>query len=169
MSTPNQMIVLYVDQNPDNCEMMSALLGMHDVNVVCVHRIAEALDFAASAVADLYLIASRFEDGSAPDLCRKLRHLDAKTPIVFYSGDAYQSDRYAAFAAGATAFVTKPNVETIGQTVLDLINDRGARLFGQTERENLAAYFPASPNPQFECAIMAAGEDSSGIRAAKHA
>jgi DNA-binding response OmpR family regulator len=47
-------------------------------------------------------------DITGDDLCRKLREFDRLTPILFYSGAAYESDKARAMAAGAQGYVVKP-------------------------------------------------------------
>jgi DNA-binding response OmpR family regulator len=46
--------------------------------------------------------------GSGIDLCKKLREVDSTTPILFYSGAVYDSDKQEAFASGAQGYLTKP-------------------------------------------------------------
>ena len=46
--------------------------------------------------------------GSGIDLCKKLREFDTWTPILFYSGAAYERDKQQAFAAGAQGYLVKP-------------------------------------------------------------
>lgn len=55
------------------------------------------------------------------ELCKQIREFDSVTPILFYSGAAYDTDKEKGIAAGANAYVTKPNVEGLIQTILDLI------------------------------------------------
>ena len=45
------------------------------------------------------------------ELCRRMRHLDPHTPILFFSGAAYETDRQRGIDAGANAYVVKPDVE----------------------------------------------------------
>ena len=45
---------------------------------------------------------------SGPDLTRKFREVDIKTPILFYSGAAYEIDKQEAFHAGAQGYLVKP-------------------------------------------------------------
>jgi DNA-binding response OmpR family regulator len=51
------------------------------------------------------------------DLCKKLREFNPRTPILFYSGAAYESDKQQAFTAGAQGYLVKPvdNDELIEQ------------------------------------------------------
>jgi len=53
-----------------------------------------------------------------------LRKFDNDTPILFYSGAAYEQDKRAALAAGAQAYLTKPaDNEKLVEEVSRLIED----------------------------------------------
>jgi DNA-binding response OmpR family regulator len=57
---------------------------------------------------DLYLLDNWLPGMTGDDLCRKLCELDPITPVLFYSGAAYDSDKARAMAAGAQGYVVKP-------------------------------------------------------------
>jgi DNA-binding response OmpR family regulator len=54
------------------------------------------------------VIDNWLHEGSGIELCKKLRELDPGTPILFYSGAAFDRDKQEAFASGAQAYLTKP-------------------------------------------------------------
>jgi DNA-binding response OmpR family regulator len=57
----------------------------------------------------LYLSATDVRDLKGGEaLCQSVREFDSVTPILFYSGAAYESDKGRALAAGAQGYVTKP-------------------------------------------------------------
>lgn len=117
----NRPRVLYADDNEDSCLMLRTLLGFSDIDVLAAHSVKEAFDLAQNANFDLYLLDGRFPDGSGFELCQKLRRFAPQTPIVFYSGDAYESDKQKGFAAGADGYLTKPDSETIAATIFQLV------------------------------------------------
>ncbi len=45
---------------------------------------------------------------SGTALTKKLREFDIKTPILFYSGAAYETDKEAARLSGAQGYLVKP-------------------------------------------------------------
>lgn len=45
---------------------------------------------------------------SGQELPTEIRKFDKSTPILFYSGAAYESDKQAARDAGAQGYLTKP-------------------------------------------------------------
>jgi len=58
------------------------------------------------------------------DLCRVLNQLTPGVPCIFYSGDAYEIQRQEALAAGAHAYIPKPDVEALIETVHKLLSER---------------------------------------------
>lgn len=114
--------ILCVDDDPDACEMLTALLVAYGISATCVESGPEALLAINEKSFDLYVL-----DGWLPyldgfELCRQIRQVDAKTPIVFYSGAAYDADRQKGMAAGANAYIAKPNVEGLISTMSSLLD-----------------------------------------------
>ncbi|HEX8735645.1 MAG TPA: response regulator [Pyrinomonadaceae bacterium] len=122
MKFPNRHRVLYAEDNEDACFMLSALLGFSGIDILFAHTIKEAFQEARGKHFDLYLLGSGFSDGSDLELCRQLREFNPRTPIVFYSNDAYEIDRQEGLAAGAHAYLVKPEIDTVIPTILRLIS-----------------------------------------------
>ncbi len=74
----------------------------------------------------MYLLDSRFPEGSGLDLCRQLHEFNPQIPIVFYSGNAYEADKAKGFAAGADAYLVKPDSEGIAPAIFQLVKSRSA-------------------------------------------
>jgi len=113
--------VLYVDDDLDACEMLNALLTLCQIDVACAKSAAEAWPKIQSERFDLFILDGWLPELDGYEFCRKIREGDSRTPILFYSGAAYDTDKDKAFAAGASAFVSKPDVEGLIETMLDLI------------------------------------------------
>ena len=109
--------ILYVDDHEDSAEMIKLLLSPMDYVVTAAHTAAEALRLAQTEKFDLYVLDKRLPDGSGLELCQKLSALTPEIPCIFYSGDAYEIHRQQAAAAGADAYVPKPHVEQLIETV----------------------------------------------------
>src|SRR6267154_949850 len=80
----------------------------NNYKVVAVDNCDHALMQARSNLFYLYLIDNWMSGCSGIDLCKKLREFDSRTPILFYSGAAYERDKQQAFAAGAQGYLVKP-------------------------------------------------------------
>lgn len=121
MKVTNRVRILYAEDNEDDCFMLSTMLGFSGIDVLSAHTVKEAFQEAQSEHFDVYLLDSRFPDGSGLELCRQLREFNPQTPVVFYSGDAYEADRQKGLAAGAQAYLVKPEIDTIIPTLLQLV------------------------------------------------
>ncbi|MEO6589006.1 MAG: response regulator [Pyrinomonadaceae bacterium] len=120
MKTHNYVRVLYADDNDDDRLMISIMLGFSDIKVTGANTVAEAWRLARTERFDLYLLDSRFSDGSGLDLCRRLCEHAPRTPILFYSGNAYEADKQEGLAAGANEYLVKPDFEDLAPTILRL-------------------------------------------------
>src|SRR6476620_6361849 len=113
--------VLSVDDDADAAEILGLLMTSHQVEVTSVRSGAEALAKIKSNYFDLYLLDVWLPFFDGFELCRQIREFDSKTPILFYSGAAYDTDKQKAFAAWATGYVTEPDGEDLIDTMLGLI------------------------------------------------
>lgn len=128
MNLTKRLSVLYVEDNEDSGYMLSILLGFFGIDVSLVRSVKEAFQSAQNKHFDLYLLASRFPEGSGLELCQKLRELKPQTPIVFYSGDAYESDKQKGLTAGANAYLIKPEVDKVVPTIFNLVKQNFEKL-----------------------------------------
>ena len=102
MITP-QPRILCVEDHDDTCLLLSALLGGSGYEVKHAGSVGEALGVARAEHFDLFVLDSRYPDGSGDELCRQLRQVRPRTPVIFYSGAAPAEDRARALGAGASA------------------------------------------------------------------
>ena len=100
--------ILYVEDDQDTRELVALMLAGSNYQVVPAENHDDALLLARANQFDLYLIDNWMSGGSGIDLCKKLREFNPWTPILFYSGVAYESDKQQAFAAGAQGYLVKP-------------------------------------------------------------
>jgi CheY-like chemotaxis protein len=128
MKDLQRLNILYAEDNEDERFMLNALLGFSDIDVIFAGGTAEAFQLAHHTNFDLYLLDSRFPVGSGLELCRQLRHFAPHTPIVFYSGDAHQNDMQKGLAAGADAYITKPDSDNIATTLFSLVRNHRNRI-----------------------------------------
>lgn len=111
-----------MEDDADTREFISILLKTENYQVVLAANYSEALLLARVMRFDLYIMDNWMPGGSGIDLCKKLRGFDATTPIIFYSGAAYDSDKREAFACGAQVYLTKPvDNDTLIETVAHLL------------------------------------------------
>lgn len=133
----NHLRVLCADTD-DTCDLLSLMLGLSDIAVESAQTVAGAWRLAQSKSFDLYLLETRLPDGNGFDLCRRLREFAPRTPVIFYSCEAYPTDRQKGLAAGATAYLVKPYFDDLAAAIFKVIADTeksGAKfspLFGST-------------------------------------
>lgn len=121
---PTKRRILCVDDDEDTCFMLTYLLGQENYEVTTTKTVSEALQLAQNESFNLYILDEWFPREAGLGLCRKVREFDPQTPIIFYSGAAFDSDREEALYAGAQAFVAKPYVEELIETVHRLLADK---------------------------------------------
>ena len=118
---PAKCRILCIDDHEDTSEMLKLLLGEEDYVVTTAATVQQALSLAASEEFDLYVLDKRLPDGSGIELCTKLNKITPQVPCVFYTGDAYEIHRVEAFAAGADAYVAKPDIEGLIENINKLL------------------------------------------------
>ena len=116
--------ILYVDDHEDSAEMFRLMLSGEDFKVQIAQSVQEAMSKALAEEFDLYVLDKRLPDGSGTDLCRMLNSTCPGVPCIFYTGDTYEVHRLEAMAAGARAYVPKPDVEALIETVHRLMAER---------------------------------------------
>jgi len=116
--------ILYVDDHEDSSEMFRLLLSDSEYEVHTARTVKEAMQLARTHEFDLYVLDKRLPDGSGMELCRLLNQLSPGVPCIFYTGDAYEINRQEAMAAGADAYIPKPDVEALIDAVYKLLSER---------------------------------------------
>lgn len=127
--TPN---VLYVEDDADTRELMALLLQTEGYQVVLAESCEEALLLARVMRFDLIIMDNWMPGGSGVELCQKLREFDPTTPVIFYSGAAYERDKHEALVSGAQAYLTKP-------TDNDILIETVARLIAEGRKTDMPA------------------------------
>lgn len=116
--------ILYVDDHDDSAEMLKLVLADADYEVDSARTVDQALAMASTTVFDLYVVDKRLPDGSGLELIKQLEKLTPGIPSIVYTGDVYEVHREQAMAAGAHAFVCKPDIETLIKTVHNFLSER---------------------------------------------
>jgi two-component system response regulator ResD len=101
--------------------MLQMLLSEENYKVHTAATVDEACRMAADTEYDLYVLDKRLPDGTGVELCERLMVINPSVPCIFYTGDAYEIHRREAFAAGAAAFVAKPDIEGLINAVHQLL------------------------------------------------
>jgi DNA-binding response OmpR family regulator len=101
--------VLCAEPHEDTCRLVTILLERQGHEVVSAQTIEECVRLAGARGFDLYMLDDDYIDGTAIQLCKRLREMTPGTPILFFSAQAFARDREMALEAGAHAYLTKPD------------------------------------------------------------
>jgi DNA-binding response OmpR family regulator len=110
-----------VDDHHDTSEMLELLLSKEDYAVETAGTMEAACRLAQQKQFDLYVLDRRLPDATGMELCQRLQELTPGVPCIFYSGDAYELHRREAIAAGAAAYVAKPDIDGLIDAVQKLL------------------------------------------------
>ena len=109
--------VLCVDDDEDSRVMLTTLLKLALIDAKAVGTGAEALSSIQAEPFDLYMLDSRLPDVDGFELCRRMRAIDRNTPILFFSGAAFEADKKKGIEAGANAYVIKPDLDGLVSSI----------------------------------------------------
>jgi len=116
--------ILYAEDDADTRELVTVVLKRQNCQVIATESYDEALRLARAEHFDLYLIDNWMPGISGVRLCEQLREFDQHTPVLFYSGAAYETDRERALSSGAQGYLVKPvGGDELVAEVLRLISD----------------------------------------------
>jgi two-component system phosphate regulon response regulator PhoB len=123
--------ILVVDDEPEVCEIVGAMLEAVGLVVQTVRSGEDAFELVRRQACDLLVLDWNLPGMTGLDLCRLVRKepVGATLPILFLSAHASSQDVVEAFASGADDYVTKPFRAP----------ELGARIFGLLRRARIAA------------------------------
>ncbi|HEX8284108.1 MAG TPA: response regulator [Pyrinomonadaceae bacterium] len=120
--------VLCAEPHEDTCRLVALLLERQGHEVVAAATMAECVGLAGDGRFDLYMLDDDYIDGTALQLCKRLREMTPQTPILFFSARAFARDRELALEAGASAYLNKPDdLFEIVRTVNSILAGKSAR------------------------------------------
>jgi DNA-binding response OmpR family regulator len=102
--------------------MLSTLLRLALIEAKTVGTAAQALSLVQAERFDLYLMDAWLPDIDGFELCRRIRDFDPQTPILFFSGAAYEADKRKGIEAGANAYVIKPDLDGLLGSIKQLVS-----------------------------------------------
>ena len=120
--------VLCAEPHEDTCRLITLLLERQGHEVVSAKTVAECSALVGAGSFDLYMVDDDYIDGTAIQLCKRLRQMTPETPILFFSAQAFRRDRERAFEAGAYAYLVKPN------DLFEIISTVNSILLGNSPR-----------------------------------
>ena len=127
MKSPTSLRVLCVEGDDDTRAMLGLQLKALGLEVKLAATADGALRWSETKDFDLYLLDSWLPDLDGYELCRQVRQRVPRADrILFFSGAAREIDRQKGIEAGARAYVFKPNVDELLNTLSTLIAEARA-------------------------------------------
>ncbi len=117
--------VLCVDDDEDSRVMLITLLRLALIEAKAVGTAAQALSLIQTERFDLYLLDAWLPGLDGFELCRRMRASDSHTPILFFSGAAYEADKKRGIEAGADAYLIKPDVDGLVGSITQFVSRAG--------------------------------------------
>ena len=114
--------VLCVDDDEDSRLMLITLLRHELIEAKAVGTAVQAMSSIQTEHFDLYLLDSRLPNLDGFALCRRIRDFDPETPILFFSGAAYEADKKRGIEAGANAYVIKPDLDGLLESIKQFVS-----------------------------------------------
>ena len=140
--------VLCVDDDEDSRVMLITLLRHALIEAKAVGTAAQALSLIQSERFDLYLLDAWLPGLDGFELCRRMRAFDPDTPILFFSGAAYETDKKRGIEAGANAYLIKPDVDSLVGSITQFVSQPEsptAKVIPFERKPSFATPFPFEP------------------------
>lgn len=119
--------ILCVDENEDSLELLTFTFQSEGFVVTTCRSLQECLSLARRNHFSAIILDNRHGDGTSLDLCREINTFAPRTPIVFCSGEARQSEIAKAIEAGGDKYFIKPiDFDKLALAVVKLIEEAQA-------------------------------------------
>lgn len=112
--------ILYVEDNPDNRNLVRRVLEAEGYSVIEAKDAAQALDRLQTMPTSLILMDINMPDMDGYTLTAKIRSMPEykKIPIVAVTANVMRGDRERSLEAGCDGYIQKPiDIDTIAQQI----------------------------------------------------
>ena len=114
--------ILCTEDDADTRELLEMILQEAGYQVDCTESPSQAVQLARDQIYDLILVDNWMPEMSGDQVTKAIRVFNVATPILYYSGAAYESDKLRARDAGAQGYLVKPEgISTLVAEVARLI------------------------------------------------
>lgn len=121
---PTKTPILCVEDNKDNLEMMTFLFESHNFDVTACDSIEDCLSEIRKNRFSAIILDNYFGNRSSVEVCDEIRALHTHAPIIFYTGEARESEKQKALETCADEYLVKPNdLDKLVVTVDKLIKE----------------------------------------------
>ena len=109
MALPQAPIrLLLIEDDLDVAAGLGAYLEARAVNVEYAYTASAAMSMVTQQTFDLLVMDVQLPDGDGVALCRQLKAMGMRSPVLFLTARAALQDKLVAFEAGAVDYMAKP-------------------------------------------------------------
>ena len=139
--------ILCVEDDSDVSGYVCEMLKIAGYQTTVAENLFDGLRLTRTQNFDLILLDYHLPDGTGLELCRLIRALDPKTPLLFYSNISDPQIRLSAIAAGAQGYIRKIDAfDILEEAITKLIESGGLK--GSPIPSDAGAV-PSGPTPMF--------------------
>ncbi len=106
--TEPKLKILCIEDDKDTCELITFVFKQACYEVKTCSQL-DCLELIHKEKFSAIILDNHFIEKSGVDICQELRSFDQATPVVFFSGEARETEIDKALTAGANAYLVKPN------------------------------------------------------------
>lgn len=119
--------ILYVEDNPDNRNLIRRVLNAEGYAVVEAAQASQAIDRLEQEKVDLILMDINMPDMDGYTLTAKIKRMEkySKIPILAVTANVMRGDREKSLEAGCDGYIQKPiDIDTLAQQIERFITRR---------------------------------------------
>ncbi len=117
----DNLAILCIEDDKDTCDLVTFVFEQEGFKVEACSKI-DCLKIIREEKFAAVILDNYFIETSGVEICQELRSFDKTTPVIFFSGEARQSEIDKAVTAGANTYLVKPNdFEKLVPTTIKLI------------------------------------------------
>ena len=117
---PAKGMILYVEDNPDNRNLIRRVLNAEGYTVIEASNASQALDKLEKGTTDLILMDINMPDMDGYALTAKIKgmHNYAHIPIIAVTANVMRGDREKSLEAGCDGYIQKPiDIDALAQQI----------------------------------------------------
>jgi DNA-binding response OmpR family regulator len=100
--------ILFVSQDEETCKIVQVLHGLNHYEAIIASTVEQGLRLVKTAPVDLILFDWSSQDLAGFDLREMVEAFGEQTPLLLYTGVAYQSELERAIGDGERGYVVPP-------------------------------------------------------------
>jgi two-component system, cell cycle response regulator DivK len=120
MSDFNKGTVLYVEDNPDNRNLIRRVLSADGYTTIEASKAEQAIEKLENEKVDLILMDINMPDMDGYTLTAKIKKIEkfSKIPIIAVTANVMRGDREKSLEAGCDGYIQKPiDIDTLAQQI----------------------------------------------------